>query len=126
MYIQFTFCVYGVDNKSVQTLIDNVIQKDQMFNRKTTQGFDLLYIRSNNKFTYMELPRYYWIITETPVPKDNFGSKSTSDISINIPISSDSSNESNESDSWSATCHGSTICLLWQCGNDYVRNEVLS
>ena len=41
----------NVGKKSMQTLIDNLIQKDEIFNRKTTQGFDSLYIRSNNKLS---------------------------------------------------------------------------
>ena len=30
------------DKKSIQTLIDNLIQKVEIFNRKITQGFDSL------------------------------------------------------------------------------------
>ena len=40
----------NINRKSVQTLIDSLIQKDGIFNRKTSQGFDLLYINSNNKY----------------------------------------------------------------------------
>ena len=32
----------NIDKKSLQNLIDNLIQKDQIFNRKTPQDFDSL------------------------------------------------------------------------------------
>ena len=32
----------NIDKKSIQTLIDNLIQKDEIFNRKRTQVFNLL------------------------------------------------------------------------------------
>ena len=32
----------NIDKKSIQTIIDNLIQKDEIFNRKRTQGFNLL------------------------------------------------------------------------------------
>ena len=32
----------NIDKKSIQTLIDNLIQKDEIFSRKRTQGFNLL------------------------------------------------------------------------------------
>ena len=41
----------NIGKTSVQALIDNLIQKDETFNRKIFQGFDSLYIRSNNKLT---------------------------------------------------------------------------
>ena len=41
----------NIDKKSIQTLNDNLIQIDEIFNKKTTQGFDSLYIKSNNKLT---------------------------------------------------------------------------
>ena len=41
----------NIDKKSIQTLIDNLVQKDEICKRKTTQDLDLLYIRSNNKLT---------------------------------------------------------------------------
>ena len=41
----------NIDKKSIQTLIDNLVQKDEICKRKTTQDFDSLYIRSNNKLT---------------------------------------------------------------------------
>ena len=41
----------NIDKKSIQTLIDNLVQKDEICKRKTTQDLDSLYIRSNNKLT---------------------------------------------------------------------------
>ena len=44
----------SVDKKSlidIQTLTDNLIQKDEIFNTKIPQGFDSLFMRSNNKLT---------------------------------------------------------------------------
>ena len=41
----------NIDKKSMQDLIDNLIQKDKIFNRKTPQSFYSFYIRSNNKLT---------------------------------------------------------------------------
>ena len=41
----------NIDKKSIKTLIYNVIQEDGIFNKKTTQGFDSLYIKSKNKLT---------------------------------------------------------------------------
>ena len=52
----------NIDKKSIQTLIDNLIQKHEIFNKKTTQGFDSLYIESNNKFSSVHKP----INVETP------------------------------------------------------------
>ena len=45
------FIASNIDKKSIQTLNDNLIQKDEIFNKITTQGFDSLYIKSNNKLT---------------------------------------------------------------------------
>ena len=109
----------NIEKKSIQTLIDNLVQKDEIFNRKTTQGFDSLYIRSNNKLAFVvnidkrvnvETPKNNInitssktltkldkstpncdIFTETPALKDNSSSKLNSDISNNVPKSSDSS-----------------------------------
>ena len=110
----------NIDKKSIQTLIDNLIQEDEIFNRKTTQGFDSLYIRSNNKLAYVvnvdkpvnvfQTPKKNINITssktltkldkstpncdaftETPALKDNCSSKLNFDISNNIPKSSESS-----------------------------------
>ena len=39
----------NMDKKSIQNLIDNLIEKGEIFNRKTPQDFNSLYIRSNNK-----------------------------------------------------------------------------
>ena len=41
----------NIDKKSIQTLIENLVQKDEICKRKTTQDLDSLYIRSNNKLT---------------------------------------------------------------------------
>ena len=41
----------NICKKSVQALTGNLILKNEIFNRKTHQGFDSLFIRSNNKPT---------------------------------------------------------------------------
>ena len=41
----------NIDKKSIQTLIENLVQKDEICKRKTTQDLNSLYIRSNNKLT---------------------------------------------------------------------------
>ena len=122
----------NIDKKSIKTLIYNVIQKDGIFNKKTTQGFDSLYIKSKNKLTSamnvdkpvdvvdkpvnvvdkpvnVETPKKNIkissskttnldkytpicdIFTETPALKENLSFKLHSDISKNVPKSSDSS-----------------------------------
>ena len=122
----------NIDKKSIKTLIYNVIQKDGIFNKKTTQGFDSLYIKSKNKLTSamnvdkpvdvvdkpvnvvdkpvnVETPKKNIkissskttnldkytpicdIFTETPALKENLSFKLNSDISKNVPKSSDSS-----------------------------------
>ena len=122
----------NIDKKSIKTLIYNVIQKDGIFNKKTTQGFDSLYIKSKNKLTSAmnvdkpvdvvdkpvnvvdkpvnvetpeknikissskttNLDKYTPIcdiFTETPALKENLSFKLNSDISKNVPKSSDSS-----------------------------------
>ena len=43
--------ISNIGKRSVQTLIDNLIQKDEIFNRKTPKGFDSLYTRSSDKPT---------------------------------------------------------------------------
>ena len=45
----------NIEKKSIQILIDNLVQKkkNEIFNRKTTQGFDSLYIRSHNKLAFV-------------------------------------------------------------------------
>ena len=122
----------NIDKKSIKTLIYNVIQEDGIFNKKTTQGFDSLYIKSKNKLTSAmnvdkpvdvvdkpvnvvdkpvnvetskknikissskttNLDKYTPIcdiFTETPALKENLSFKLHSDISKNVPKSSDSS-----------------------------------
>ena len=122
----------NIDKKSIKTLIYNVIQKDGIFNKKTTQGFDSLYIKSKNKLTSamnvdkpvdvvdkpvnvvdkpvnVETPKKNIkissskttnldkytpicdIFTETPPLKEDLSFKLNSDISKNVPKSSDSS-----------------------------------
>ena len=122
----------NIDKKSIKTLIYNVIQEDGIFNKKTTQGFDSLYIKSKNKLTSamnvdkpvdvvdkpinvvdkpvnVETPKKNIkissskttnldkytpicdIFTETPALKENLSFKLHSDISKNVPKSSDSS-----------------------------------
>ena len=122
----------NIDKKSIKTLIYNVIQEDGIFNKKTTQGFDSLYIKSKNKLTSamnvdkpvdvadkpvnvvdkpvnVETPKKNIkissskttnldkytpicdIFTETPALKENLSFKLNSDISKNVPKSSDSS-----------------------------------
>ena len=109
----------NTDKESIQTLIDNLIQKDEIFNRKTTQGLDLLFIRSMNKLASVvsvDKPGNVGIpkkninitssktlskldkstpncdnFTETPALKDNYNSKLNCNISNNVPKSSDSS-----------------------------------
>ena len=107
----------NIDKKSIQTLIVNLIQKDEIFNRKTTQGFDSLYIKSNNKLasavnvdkpvnvetskkninitsskTLTNLGKSTLncdIFTEASALKDNSSSKLNADIPNNVPKSSD-------------------------------------
>ena len=109
----------NICKKSVQALTGNLILKNEIFNRKTHQGFDSLFIRSNNKPTSVvnvdkpvnvETPKKYLnitslktltnldkftpnydIVTETPALKDNSGSKLNFNISKNVTKSSDSS-----------------------------------
>ena len=109
----------NIDKKSIQTSIDNLIQKDKIFNRKTPQGFDSLYTRSNNKLTSVvnankpvnvKTPKKninitssktltnldksapnFDVFTETIALKDNFISKLNSNISKNVPKYSESS-----------------------------------
>ena len=129
----------NINKTSVQTLIDNLIQKDEIFNRKTSQGFDSLYIRSNNKLTSLvnvdkpvnvKTPKKNInitssktltnldksapncdIITETPALEDNSSSKLNPDISKNVPKYPDCSTlpDTPESHKSILKCHLSQI-----------------
>ena len=143
-----------VDKTSVQTLIDNLIQKDEIFNRKTSQGFDSLYIRSNNKLTSLvnvdkpvnvKTPKKNInitssktltnldksapncdIVTETHALKDSSSSKLNSDISKNVLKSPDSSSLPDTPESHKSTHEVSPATDQKSAFhcNDYVRNEV--
>ena len=52
-----------IGKRSTQTLINNLIQKDEIFNRKTPRGFDSL-LGSNNKLTSV-------VNVDTPVNIEN-------------------------------------------------------
>ena len=139
-----------IDKTSVQTLIDKLIQKDEILNRKTSQGFDSLYIRSNNELTSLvnvdkpvnvktpkknikitssktltnldKFARNCDIVTETPALKDN----SSSDISKNVPKSPDSSTLPETPESYKSIHEVSPVTdqkSAFRC-NDYVRKEV--
>ena len=144
----------NIDKTSVQTLIDNLIQKDEIFNRKTSQGFDSLYIRSNNKLTSLvnvdkpvnvKTPKKNInitssktltnldksapncdIVTETPALKDNSSSKLNSDISKNVLKSPDSSTLPDTPESHKSIHEVSPVTDQKSAFrcNDYVRNEV--
>ena len=145
---------FNIDKKSIQTLIDNLVQKDEIFNKKTTQGFDSLYLKSNNKLTSavnvdkpinVETPKKNInissskttdldkstpncdISTETPVLKENSSSKLNSDIPKNVPKSSDSSTlpDTREADnSVHEVSHVTHQRSAFRC-NGYVRKECL-
>ena len=140
---------------SVQNLIDNLIQKDEIFNRKICQGFDSLYIRSNNKLTPLvnvdkpvnvKTPEKNIniiflktvtnldksapncdIVTGTPALKDKSGSKLNSSISKNVLKSPDSSTllYTLESHKSIHKVSPATDQKSAFCCNDDVRNEVL-
>ena len=121
--------------------------------KKTTQGFDSLYIKSNNKLTSavnldkpvnVETPKKNInissskttnldkstpncdIFTETPALKENSSSKLNFDISQNIPKSSDSSTLPDTREANNSVHEVSHVTHQRSafCCNDYVRNEV--
>ena len=122
--------------------------------KKTTQGFDSLYIKSNNKLTSavnldkpvnVETPKKNInissskttnldkstpncdIFTETPALKENSSSKLNFDISKNVPKSSDSStlpDTREANNSVHEVSHVTHQRSTFRC-NGYVRNEVL-
>ena len=128
-----TFIDSNIDKKSIQTLNDNLIQKDEIFNKITTQGFDSLYIKSNNKLTStvnvdkpvnVETTKKNInissskttnldkstpncdVFTKTPELKENSNSKLNSNISKNVLKSSDSS---------TLRIHGRLIVQFMKC-----------
>ena len=78
------FIASNIDKKSIQTLNDNLIQKDEIFNKITTQGFDSLYIKSNNKLTStvnVDKP----VNVETPKKNINISSSKTTNLDKSTP-----------------------------------------
>ena len=79
-----TFIASNIDKKSIQTLNDNLIQKDEIFNKITTQGFNSLYIKSNNKLTStvnVDKP----VNVETPKKNINISSSKTTNLDKSTP-----------------------------------------
>ena len=78
------FIASNIDKKSIQTLNDNLIQKDEIFNKITTQGFDSLYTKSNNKLTStvnVDKP----VNVETPKKNINISSSKTTNLDKSTP-----------------------------------------
>ena len=78
------FIASNIDKKSIQTLNDNLIQKDEIFNKITTQGFNSLYIKSNNKLTStvnVDKP----VNVETPKKNINISSSKTTNLDKSTP-----------------------------------------
>ena len=74
----------NIDKKSIQTLIDNLIQKDEIFNKKTTQGFDSLY--KFQQQTYLPVDVDKPANVETPRKNINISSsKTTNNIFTETP-----------------------------------------
>ena len=65
-----------IGTRSTQTLINNLIQKDEIFNKKTPRGFDSL-LESNNKLTSV-------VNVDTPVNVENIEEEHIHNIFENI------------------------------------------
>ena len=66
----------NIGKRSTQTLINNLIQKDEIFNRKTPCSFDSL-LGSNNKLTSV-------VNADTPVNVENIEEEHIHNIFENI------------------------------------------